>query len=80
VPIAKGKKSAVKEKVVEKVKQKEKGKGRGRAEEEEEEEEDARSIGEVLSRLKNKKDKLGRAYHIVSCHVMSCRVVSCHVI
>ena len=66
MPIAKGKKSAVKEKVVEKVKQNEKGKGRGRAEEEEEEEEeDARSIGEVLSRLKNKKDKLGEAYDMI---------------
>jgi hypothetical protein len=62
--------------VVEKAKVKEKEK------EEEEEEESASSIGEVLSRLKNKKDKLGKTRLLNSCHTSSkafncCQVVPC---
>jgi hypothetical protein len=62
--------------VVEKAKAKEKEK------EGEEEEESASSIGEVLSRLKNKKEKLGKTRHFNSCHTSSntfdcCLLVPC---
>jgi hypothetical protein len=42
----------------------EKAKKKEKEEEEEAEEESASSIGEVLSRLKNKKDMLGKARHL----------------